>query len=448
MNLTERIISAVSSAIASVMQAEVKGVSVPARRSLTLNALMEQVWQVMQVTDHGWMSDLFIDDAGQLYAIFQREGRTYRASVTINGTDVTLGALEEVAINYAPVSRSSITLRELPNGNVQIVMAAGTAVVNRVGEIDSTTLYDNMIDHAEELGDYPRIDFYHLGALHPLFEFGEVTMLARSGVTYIAAGELDGSNPLTQAFLTRYRENPEHWGCSIEYYPLRSPEVIRAGELDIEVYRDGINTRISILPEDSAAAWFTSLTLGGENMKRELDEKKKAALRELLGGDENLNQFLAQLDGVDRAAEGMISREGEQGATLIPTIELDEDTVEALANRIAEIIATKHDLAQINGQVETLVTGAADTQRSVDALTKSVAELQQRMAAISRDEGEKKKEWLGDLPVKKVALSFRQSQSRQAQPVGSTDSPTDEEQEFDLAGQASRVLSGLHRGGK
>ena len=148
-------------------------------------------------------------------------------------------------------------------------MIAGTAIINRVGEIDSTKLYDDMIRRADETGFYPKLDFYHLGGIDPQFEFGQFDYLSRDGVVYVGSGLFDDGHPLTRATERALKRDGETWGASIEYYrpQNRGVEYVDLGNgLEIAAYTEGLNTRISLLPEDAAAAWFTSMFMEKRNI--------------------------------------------------------------------------------------------------------------------------------------------------------------------------------------
>src|SRR5690606_11122517 len=151
-----------------------------------------------------YLAQIYIDDEGKHYALFSREARLYRAALTLDSGEVLDGELVEVEQEFTPVNRSNVVLRELPSGDIRFFLVAAAPVANRVGHIDRTTRFDNMVRRAQELDFYPRLDVYHLGGLDPAFEFGEFDLLARDGVTYIASGVMDGSHPLTQAVLRQY----------------------------------------------------------------------------------------------------------------------------------------------------------------------------------------------------------------------------------------------------
>lgn len=409
MNLLDRIMAA----IRGPLQAEIEGAE---QRAMHLDTLYDQLWTWAsdQLSPY-YVASLYVEEDGSLYALFGRDGRLFRAEVTITDNTVMVGELEEVKQEFEPVDR--FTLRELPDGSVRFFMVAATAVVNRVGEIDSTTLFDNMVRRAEELNFYPRLDVYHLGSLHPIFEFGEFDFLARDGVSYIASGVMEGSHPLTQAILRQYRANPKGLGASIEYYPFKDTfEDLEIGGATIRAYLDGVNTRISILFEADAAGWFTSMTTGDLDMQqRQLDEATKAKLRKLFGDDEDaLNKFLGNVEGISRAVEdlGLIHREGgeqtedgpEATTELTAEVELTDEVVEVIARRVADIQTEQFtaQLAGISGAIEKLTAEQAKITGELAKLAGVQRGVGERLAAVEQDEDAKRRAWLADVPAKQT----------------------------------------------
>ena len=120
----------------------------------------------------------FYLERGQLYGLFNDRGQLSRAALDLDsdGQTLTVGNMEPVIHEFTPISRSGFTTVRQADGRIRFFMIAGTAIINRVGEIDSTKLYDDMIRRADETGFYPKLDFYHLGGIDPQFEFAQITM--------------------------------------------------------------------------------------------------------------------------------------------------------------------------------------------------------------------------------------------------------------------------------
>lgn len=416
-----------------VLAAEIQGIAAPAaqgdaaQRAMTVDAIYSELydWGYDQ-TFPFYVANLYIEDGG-LFALFGRDGRLFRAEILIENNAVRIGEMVEVQQEFAPVERSSgLTLRELPNGNIRFFMVACTAVVNRVGEIDSTTLFDNMIQRANELDFYPRVDVYHLGSVDPAFEFGQIDLLARDGVSYIASGELDGSHPVTAAIMKQYRTNPKALGASIEYFPVDGAfEDMDIGNgATVRAFTDGINTRISILFEKDAASWFTSLVTEETNRmkRRTLDAATKARLKDLFGGDEDaFNTFLAGVGEVTRQVEdlGLVHRTGDQAAAdaaaapaadaaqtqtieqvseLTQTIELDDQAIALIAAEVVRQIGDQH-FAPINQAIAANNEQIAQLAQRVDQVATTQDQVAQRVGRLETDEETQRQQWLADLPA-------------------------------------------------
>lgn len=139
---------------------------------------------------------------------------------------------------------------------------ACTAVLNRVGEIDSRQLFDSFIQRQKLNGYAPDLLFYHIND-NPMFRLGKVVKTLRDGYNYIAVAEFDLSNKLSNLFASSIENNPDYWGISIGYQPYGDPELVRTKNGVVQVYNDGAILEISLLPEAHAASHFTKVGLGG-----------------------------------------------------------------------------------------------------------------------------------------------------------------------------------------
>lgn len=453
MNLLDRIMQTIRRSL----MAEIAGITPdqpadtdaaePTQRVINVDTLHRQIYEWIDTAMPGmYLAQLYIEDDGTLYALFSRDDRLFRAPITLSDGTIQIGELVEVQQEFTPISRSSVTLRELPNGDVRFFLVAATAVVNRVGEIDSTTLFDNMIRRAEELNFYPRLDAYHLGSLDPAFEFGEFDFLARDGVTYIASGVMQGDHPLTQACLRQYRTNPASLGASIEYYPLVGAfEDFEVGGATIRTFLDGINTRISILFEEDAASWFTSMRTGDLAMQqRQLDDATKAKLRKLFGEDEAaMDKFLGNIEGITRAVDdlGLIARGTDAGADTgeddpeaedNPTnteIVIDDEAINQIAAAVVRqlgdgALKTVNDqIAELTKTVNALTADNKKLRSDLSAATSAQRSIVERLDVVEADDDTKRTQWLGDLPrnQRTVTVTHRpRSVERAADPVAET----------------------------
>lgn len=466
MNLLDQIMQKVRKALA----AELEGIQPVERtdkpklaegqnRAIHIEHLFEQVrmWSYENY-EVGYLTNFYIEDDGSMWAIFDKGGTLYRAQVSVASGKVNVGSLQEVVATYEPVNteteQRAFTIKREADGTIRFALIAATAVINRDGEIDSTTLFDNMIRRAEEMDIYPRIDFYHLGPVSPeWFEIGQVDVLAREGITYIASGTLNPDHPLTRAIVRAYEDGSETWGASIEYYPFTdSEEEIEVGTTKVTVYTDGINTRISILPEQHACSMFTALAV--QQRMSDMNERQKAALIKALGEDEAEKLIqAANLRTTEADEKGLIYRDTdnnqqpeagtnpkkdkpEEGAAI--EVELDEETIKAIAGRVAELLKAGEP-AKDNQPVAEVVKAVAELQRSLSALQKDITEIVEVVNDLQEDEEAKQRQWLADLPQEKYRITYRPRVAR-AEPE-KKDGPEDED--LTVEDIASNALAAL-----
>ena len=428
----------------------------PAERALMFDQVAQQLmeWTYEEPGRPYFMT--FYLEQGALYGLFNDAGQLSRAAIDVDSDGQTLmvGAMQPVVHEFTPIARSGFYTVRQADGRTRFFMVAGTAIINRVGEIDSTKLYDDMIRRAEETGFYPKLDFYHLGEIDPLFEFGQFDYLAREGVIYVGSGLFDEGHPLTSATERALKRNGEKWGASIEYYrpQNRGIEYVDLGNgLEIAAYTEGLNTRISLLPEVAAAAWFTSMFME----KRNMDERELKALRELFEGDEaGFNAFVAKLTNVNKEVrdQGLIFRSadqpaGEQAQTEQPATETPaQDTVieldDAAIAEIVKVARTQFEsevLTTVTGNLNTITANLAKLTEGQTALLAAFNGMQERIAVLEQGDEERQRTWLNDLPARaqgqmRVTYRPRVERAETGQPLTSAD-------------QAATVLNGLPKVG-
>jgi len=419
-------------------------------RAMSMDNLMQKVYAKMyemeEANDTYYSLARFMVDEGGLWVVFNEHGSLFRANISISDKgEVALSDLQEVEETYLPIKQNSIFLRRQADGTARVYLVAATSILNRVNEIDSRKLFDNMIRHAEEANYYPAIDIHHLGSSDPeIFDIGYIDYLARFGVTYVASGIIDETKELGRRMVeTLERDSKNEWGCSIEYFALDKESLnLKVGDngtIPIDVYTDGVNTRISLLPEQRAANWFTKASIKERSMS-ELTKDAALTLRKLFGSDEEFSAFIEQLGGINDAVEkrGLVNREAEaeseKSEQLDPEgdpkeeasddasetepverevekeIVLDEETVSLIAQKVLELTQTA-DAVEREKAVDSKLDSILTTLLS---LAKKVEGQDSRLQELERSQDQNQQEWLADLSPRlreRVVVTHRPTQA-------------------------------------
>jgi len=409
-------------------------------RALSGWDMMDQVYAQLNQLDgdlaYAWPVDFFLDEK-QVYMVVTAEGKLYRAAINVDADDnVILGEWEHIKTEHVPVE-SRIAVHRQKDGTYRFVAIANTAILNRVGEIDSMAMFDDFIRRAEDTGVYPYVTFYHITAeeLLPTFRLGQCDFLARDGAVYINSGVLDPDTPLGPDVIRALETNPELWGTSIGFLPLSPPELAEIGGVKIPVYQEGEHKELSFILEEDAAAWYTVLR---EEVCR-MDGKIVNAMQALGLSDERIEEFSELVDGVNRtvSTEDLIVREGgdppeepeaaadapeepgeapeaepagdEPEGPGVTQIVLDEETVPALAEELLKSAPFQEALAplatglqEIGGKLEDLVSQLTGAQEE------ALEPIRARLEVLEKTDEKKRKDWEADLPAKrKVEVTYR-----------------------------------------
>ena len=421
-------------------------------RSMSINDLFMQVWALLQVnhTD-AYINDLYVDENGATFAVVTSRGKLYRAAVEVADNTVSVGELQEVVIEFVPRSRMSI-IRS--NGQVRALIVAASAVLNRVGEIDSRDLFDSFAEHIERTGQHPEYGFYHLWEEeHGFgdFRLGVVDWVGREGNLYLASVLFDDTE-LARAAIKSIEDDPDYWGNSIGFMASGNDCDLldTGGGVTIPVYKRGRNHEISLLPEKRAAAWFTRVDIAQERAIVMNEKEREAFLKLFSGNEEQAERFLASARAVDRSIteQGLITRqkqgdadsdeeedapEGEQekGApttvTLEPlTIELDEEA----ASEIATLVLESDTVRALVGNIQALQTEVDELKRSLSAERQQTAS---RLASLEETDDQKRARYQEDMPRKGTQrATFRPREQRR----DSGPAPTPEQEEEAIVGNA------------
>jgi len=410
----------------------------PGERAIAGWDMMDQVYAQMRDSDeevvkYAWPIDFFFD-GGELYMVVTSEGKLYRAKIDVDEASdtVILGEWQQIKTEHVPVE-SRVMVHRQADGKYRLVAVANTAILNRVGEIDSMAMFDKFIERAEESGQYPYITFYHIthpDAL-PSFRMGQCDYLARDGEVYIASGILDEDSELGPHMIRALEEEPDDWGDSVGFYPRSAPELVEIGGVKIPVYEDGEHVELSLILERDAAALFTALR---QEVVR-MDERIIEALQRLGLSEEKVAEFSQLVDGIkDRVrSEGLITRTEENPpAEIIPpetpleaAPPVEPAAVEPPAEQVApeeaatELVLTEEDLPALaegllasepfQEALAPILTGLVEVGAKVEELLgqltgsfeEALEPIRQRLEELERTDEQKREQWAADLPAKR-----------------------------------------------
>lgn len=451
-------------------------VSEEKQRSMSMSRLREQLWYALDNAEGGWAYpiDVFVgDDGNSLFSIVAQSGKLFQVPLTVVQEELSLGEWVQVKEEFTPVTQNRFFIRRQKDGKYRWTAIAGTSVLNRVGQIDSTKLFDSFIEKAEKREKYPRLDFYHWGETDPtVWEFGTADYLARDGVCYIASGLFDEDHPLAKATIRACESGEGEWGCSIEFYAYAEPEKIMTDpEIEIPVYNDGENTRISVVLEEDAAGLFTRIGVK-EGISRSMDKATRQALEKLYGEDtEGLQDFINQFeDGVDETNkrvknDKLIHRaktdkkdpdpeevddeeedqeqddEENQDEEEDNEIVLDEGAVAAITQQMFASPEFKQIVSSLEEVKQTIAQSLLQREndaKEIAQLKKTNAQFSKAIERLNKDDAEKKSEYLQDMPSrKKQTVTFRARDARNEEEDYSNDILEDLE---DIADRTLRNL--------
>jgi hypothetical protein len=396
-----------------------------------------------------FMIDLYYDK-GSFFALTTVDGKLYRQNLIVAGDTVVLGTANEIDLDQyrSKLKRNRISVHRQADGSYRWMVIAATAVINRMGEIDSTELFDNFIRHIEKgESSYPYLTFFHM---KEKMRMGTADFIDRDGVCLIVSGLFDDSK-LAKYAARALADDPDYWGISIGFLGAEPKNEVIAEGIEVPVYRDGVIHELSLLPEIEAAAWFTKNTKPMEVNR--MKERIMDALKKLVGGDEAAVAELAQaVDGVNErvANENLVSRsadEASQGAgvtdapiaeaktepkTEIPPAEGEAEKVDRSGKadpvngesgtvqevviddetmgKIVAALAQSEQIVELRRSYEAEKQRSADLEAQVADLTKTVASLTKRVETLSKGEEAKKREYQQDMPARrKLHVTYRPS---------------------------------------
>lgn len=447
-------------------------------RSIGMGRLREQLWSALDTMaeeggDWAYPLDIFVgDDGSSLFSIVAQAGKLFQVPMNISQDNLALGEWTQVTEVFQPVTQSRFTVKRQKDGKYRWLCIAGTTVLNRVGEIDSSELFDSFVKQANEKGKYPRLDFYHLGESDPKkWEFGTADYLAREGVCYLASGTFDEEHPLARAAIKACESGSDVWGNSIEFYAYAEPEIILLDpKIQVPIYKEGENTRISMVLEEDAAGLFTRMLDINERNIRTMDSKIEEVLKKLFGDDEAaLNNFVETVDTVNRTVKNdkLIHRKKDGPKDLLPeddddtdedtddtadddttgkpvkdvpvvqSIDLDAEGLQHLAKQLIDggaLASITQSVADLTAIVAELKIGRENDGLEIARLKKANNQLAKKVETLAVEDTEKKTQYLQDLPSRRHTQATYRPKEEHAE---------SEDDEFDSEVIAKRTLATL-----
>lgn len=429
----------------------------PKQRALAASLMMDQVYAALamyQPQDEwattGWVRiiDLYVD-GGSTYIIVAREGKLYRIDITVTGDQVTLGDMVNVTEDFAPVAQTRLQVIRQADGVVRWLAEADTSVLNRSGEIDSVKLFDSFVDHIARTGEYPVMDFFHLGSKSRM---GGADFAARDGHVLVVGGTFDDTE-VGRAAAKGLEEQGDYWGTSISFLPTAEPVMTEvAHDIKVPVYTEGVCRFVSILPESLAASLFT--TIGVQEVDR-MDKRIKEEMVRLYG-QAIADSMEAKVDTTNRTIDEqqLISRQVPApmtpdkptvpAAAAVPpavppapvapvpdapasdkprTIELDEEALKAITDAVVKQL-TDANAAIVAGLKPAMEDMGKSIQQATAVSEKFAIEFaaaQDRIKKLEATDDEKRKTWQADLPAQDRVVVTRPSVNHAIEQPGVTD---------------------------
>lgn len=353
-------------------------------RAISAKRLMEKIWQAIDWDDY--LVDVLYENGNFTALVYDYDANLFAMPITFNGDDIELGERIRISESFdiVPVNEDA-TQREAINralrGSIHVfrvndkryfISRSCTAIMNRVGEIDSTALFETMVDRFNS-GNYdtPYFTLRHNGQDYYM---GDLLYVGREGYVLVTIGVFDDNNGLADAAYESLERDADYWGTSIGYGLEDNdapPEIVyvnyRSGENDISVpipvYNQGTLIELSLLAERDAAAYYTNIsrlevqeTMPVSRKKRSLkDDLQKLfpgqteLIDGVVAGTSTVNDLVANRGLIARSTDAAVETDaGESDAPATPVqsdapatdlpgeIDLDDDMIDTLANRLAD----------------------------------------------------------------------------------------------------------------
>lgn len=368
-----------------------------------LYAQLHPLIQAVNPAGFPWIHDVFHAEEG-MSVVWSDGGVLFSAPVNIDGDDmVSLGEVMQVKQEFTPVGRT--ILRQQDDGQWRWFSRSAVSVLNRVGEIDSTALFDSFIEHAHETDEWPTRQFFHRTG--DAFTVGQTDWMGREGNVLLTSGIYNDSE-LAQAEIKARQVNPDAWGDSIHFEPVGADSLelleVTNGVI-VPVYRQGRLIEISTLPEREAASWFTSGVVQEASMK---DREFEGLVKLFLEDEEKARAWLDEHAGeLNRQIEeaGLVARSTEPTEDAPTHIEIGDDVLRDVTEAVLESETFTEQQSAVNalsGRLDELVELVNAQQATIDLLTQG--------------DDEKRQRYNEDMPARRTVVLHRPSVARRPEP--------------------------------
>lgn len=414
--------------------------SEPKERALALGRMFERTRMAIDAAHpQEWIfiHDIF-QDGDAWFAIGSSGGNLYQYPLTVTEESVTVGERIQVVEEFRPVAERTIITR-LDDGRYRWLSVSATALVNKVGEIDGTELFDDFERQTlEDDYEWPYRCFFHLGEQ---YRTGQVDFVARWEYGLITSGLYDDT-VLGRTEAEARMANPDAWRDSIHFQPGAAPDVIEVQDIKIPVHRAGTLVEVTTAPAGDVCSYGTTQTMIQEVNRMEKGSRVHEAFLKLFSGDEEAaGAWLDENPGAaTRAVEdGAVARTEDAQppqddppapAPVEREVAVDDELVGIIADQVL-VSLTDGPLAQITVTLEEL---ARKMDSAATEAERAVRETGERFAVLERDDEQRTEIIRQDMPRREIIqVGYRPRVDQAPQNNGPAD----------LSAQAADTLSRL-----
>ena len=321
------------------------------QRGLLFEQVVDQVYDYLWSNEETWQMwvHAFYWENGQLFIITSDEGRLMRAPLTITDGAVTVGPFEMVEVQFQPTGAGGgegdgamgeeEMMQQAKKRQVSRVIrqdgkrslhlrCSSVSILNRSGQLDSSAMFRKMAERAQETGQMPYRDIFHLGKD---FSVGRALGVWADEYTLLELVELEDAPSDTNVWakvMSRALEaDPEFWGDSIEFLPRGSYELCdEPTGVCVTVFNDAVHIATTFLPESMAASLYTFGTVLAGSQERggftRMNTSVKDAILALVndyaedGDKEALIQQVESFDSQHRQVLSSLKQDAAAGAVI------------------------------------------------------------------------------------------------------------------------------------